>query len=313
MSAQSWRSHFTTEEIASLREVNNWRGVWTLVTNYGLIALSMGLVAWRPHPLTVIIALLIIGARQLGLAVVMHEASHRTLFTNRWLNDWAGNWLGGYPIYLSATMYRPHHLAHHGKTWTDEDPDLELATGFPITRWSMARKVFRDLSGLTGLKQVIGQSYLVAKAIAGHQVDNGLLPLRLTRGPALRMVAGTLVTNGALFALLWALGHPLLYLLWLVAFLTTHRLVVRIRSISEHAMVSDPQDPLQHARTVEAGWLERLFIAPNLVQYHLEHHLVMTVPHHQLPRFHKMMGERGLLEGANVAKSYAQVLRAVCA
>jgi fatty acid desaturase len=62
-------------------------------------------------------------------------------------------------------------------------------------------------------------------------------------------------------------------------------------------------------RTVRAGWLARLFIAPNRVQYHLEHHLLMTVPHYNLPRFHQMLAERGLLEGACVTDGYIQVLR----
>jgi fatty acid desaturase len=123
------------------------------------------------------------------------------------------------------------------------------------------------------------------------------------------MVLGTLVTNLALFAVLYALGHPWLYLLWAVAWLTTNKLVARIRAIAEHAVVPDPSDPMRQTRTVRASWLERLLIAPNLVQYHLEHHLLMTVPHYNLPRFHRMLEERGLLEDACIADGYAEVLR----
>ena len=133
-------------------------------------------------------------------------------------------------------------------------------------------------------------------------------PLRLERGPAIRMVVGTLVTNLILFGFLWSIGQPLLYLLWLGAWLTTNKLVARIRSIAEHAVVPDPSDPIGQTRTVLAGPFERLFIAPNRVQFHLEHHLLMTVPHYNLPKFHTMLRERGLLEGACVAPGYAQVL-----
>ena len=62
-------------------------------------------------------------------------------------------------------------------------------------------------------------------------------------------------------------------------------------------MVPDPADPLGQTRTVRAGWLERLFVAPNRVQYHLEHHLLMTVPHYNLPKFHEMLRDRGVLDG----------------
>jgi fatty acid desaturase len=306
---KAWLESFTTDEIRELRAIREHRAWLTIIVNYGLIAASMALVAYAPNALTVVLALCIIGTRQLGLAVVMHESAHYTLFKNRRLNDFVGNWLAGYPIYLSADMYRAHHLEHHTKTWTEEDPDLGLANGFPVSKASMARKVMRDLLGITGLKQLIGTTYLVVKVVRGEQVDAGTLPLRLERGPAIRMVAGTVVTNAALLAVLWSLGQPMLYLLWLGAWLTTNKLVARIRSIAEHAVVPDPADPLGQTRTVRAGWLERLFIAPNRVQYHLEHHLLMTVPHYNLPKFHEMLRDRGVLDGACVTDNYAQVLR----
>lgn len=305
----AWLKRFSTDEIRELRAIRDHRAWLTLVVNYGLIAASMALVAYAPNVLTIVLALCIIGTRQLGLAVLMHESSHYTLFKNRKLNDFVGTWLAGYPIYLSAEMYRAHHIEHHAKTWTDEDPDLSLAAGFPVTKASMTRKVMRDLLGVTGLKQLIGTTYLVIKVVRGEQVDSGTLPLRLERGPAIRMVIGTLITNLILFGVLWALGHPMLYLLWFGAWMTTNKLVARIRSIAEHAVVPDPTDPIGQTRTVRAGWLARLLIAPNLVQYHLEHHLLMTVPHYSLPKFHEMLRERGLLEDACIADNYVQVLR----
>jgi fatty acid desaturase len=312
-SKKAWLERFTADEIRELRIIEDWRAWLTLLVDYGLIAGAMTLVALLPNALSVLLALLIIGTRQLGLAVVMHESAHHTLFRNRRLNDFAGNWLAGYPIYLSADMYRAHHLEHHAKTWTEGDPDLALATPFPVNKASMARKVARDLFGITGLKQLIGTTFLVFKVCRGEEVDAGTLPLRLERGPAIRMVVGTVVTNAVLFAFLWLLGHPMLYLLWFGAWMTTNKLAARIRSIAEHAVVPDPTDPIGQTRTVRAGWLERLFIAPNGVQYHLEHHLLMTVPHYNLPRFHEMLRDRGLLEDACIADSYAQVLRQVVA
>jgi fatty acid desaturase len=309
-SGKAWLEQFTTDEIRDLRAIREHRAWLTLFVNFGLIAASMALVAFLPNVFTVALALWIIGVRQLGLAVVMHESAHFTLFKNRKFNDFAGNWLAGYPIYLSATMYRAHHLEHHAKTWTDADPDLSLATAFPVSRASMARKVMRDLLGITGLKKLIGTTHLVIKVISGAEVDSGTLPMRMARGPAIRMLVGTAITNLILFGILWAAGHPALYLLWFGAWMTTNNLVARIRSIAEHAVVPNPSDPIGQTRTVRAGWLERLLIAPNCVQYHLEHHLVMTVPHYNLPRFHALMRERGLLEGACIAHNYAQVLRA---
>ena len=51
--------------------------------------------------------------------------------------------------------------------------------------------------------------------------------------------------------------------------------------------------------------LERLLVAPNYVNYHLEHHLVMTVPHYHLPRMHRMLRERGVLGEQRVVDALA--------
>jgi hypothetical protein len=48
--------------------------------------------------------------------------------------------------------------------------------------------------------------------------------------------------------------------------------------------VPDSDDPLCNTRTTKASLLERLFIAPYFVNYHLEHHLLMCVPCYNLPK-----------------------------
>jgi fatty acid desaturase len=97
--------------------------------------------------------------------------------------------------------------------------------------------------------------------------------------------------------------------LWVAAWFTTFSLVMRIRSIAEHAMIDDPADPLRNTRTTIASWWERLLLAPNRVNFHLEHHLLMAVPHYNLPRLHRMLRERGALNNACLADGYAEVLR----
>ena len=68
-------------------------------------------------------------------------------------------------------------------------------------------------------------------------------------------------------------------------------------SIAEHGMVPDVSDPLRNTRTTLASWWERIVIAPNRVNFHLEHHLMMTVPHHNLPRGTRIhVGTSGTLE-----------------
>jgi fatty acid desaturase len=292
----SWRSALTREEVKSLLEFHDLRAWLSVLTNWGLVVAAFALVAVWPNPLSIVAAVFVIGARQLGCAVLMHEASHRSLFRDRTLNDWVGNWLCAYPIWSDLTPYRPYHLQHHAKTGKPEDPDIGLIRPFPITRRSFWRKVWRDLSGQTGRKFAKG----AWKRTFGRY---GIDPV------ARRAAQGVVITNLVLFGMLVAAGYPALYLLWVGAWLTTHTLVTRIRSIAEHALTPNQDDPLGNTRTTRVRWWERLLLAPNGVNYHLEHHLLMTVPHYNLARMHRVLGERGILDRACVAPSYWHVLR----
>ena len=66
--------------------------------------------------------------------------------------------------------------------------------------------------------------------------------------------------------------------LWLAPLLTWMMVITRIRNIAEHAVLTDSDDPLRNTRTTEVNLIERIFIAPYFVNYHLEHHLLFYVP-----------------------------------
>ena len=297
-----WHESFTRTEIQDLVRMNDWRSWGTLALDWGLIAAAMMLAALWPNPLTIVVALVIIGTRQLGLAVIMHEAAHRSFFSNKRTNDTVVSWLACYPIWSDLHTYRDYHLQHHAKTWTDEDPDKHLATPFPITKGSFGRKVVRDLTGQTGRK------FLRFAARRDLGTEGSLLE-RLRLGLSNHRFRGMLITNGILLTVVSLAGHPWLYLLWVGSYITWNALVTRIRAIAEHSMTPDPTQELLQTRTTLASWWERLLIAPNRVNYHLEHHLLMTVPHYNLPRMHRMLKDRGVLDEALVANGYASVLR----
>ncbi len=73
-------------------------------------------------------------------------------------------------------------------------------------------------------------------------------------------------------------------------------------------MVLDPADELGNTRTTYANLWERIFIAPNRVNFHLEHHLHIAVPHYNLPRMHRLLRERGALEHALITPGYRELL-----
>jgi fatty acid desaturase len=303
---ERWHEAFSRDEIQNLVRMSDWKSYRTLLATWAMTFAAMAMAATWTNPLTLLLALVIIGTRQLGLAVIMHEAAHRSFLSNKASNDAVASWLACYPIWSDLHSYRPYHLRHHAKTWTDEDPDRHLALPFPITRESFGRKVLRDLSGRTGFKFA---RFAIRRDISGE----GSLLERLRGGLRNRNFRGMLITNTILLVGLALTGHAWLYLLWVGSYLTTNTLVTRIRAIAEHSSPGDIANPFQNTRTTLASGWERLFIAPNRVNYHLEHHLLMTVPHYNLPRMHAMLGERGLLEDALVAPGYASVLKAATA
>jgi fatty acid desaturase len=293
--------YLSREEIQAFTRRSDARGAWLVLQNWLWIAAIFALVAFWTHPLTIVLALVLLGGRQLGLAVLMHEAGHKTLFKTQRLNETIGQWLVAYPVLGDCDAYGASHREHHRLAGTEEDPDLPNYRNYPVSAASFRRKLLRDVSGRTGSKLLLG-----LLSGAGNRI-------MMRDGEATSSLSQGLLVNFALFALLWAAGVPLLYGLWVVAYLTTYPLVARIRQVAEHGNVPAlyELDPRGNTRTTRANWLERLILCPNHVNYHIEHHLLPSVPAWQLPRLHKTLTSRGFYQEhpAAIAKGYRDVIR----
>ena len=65
----AWREVLTPEEIRDLHRISDLRAWASIAIDWGMIFGSFALVAYRPNLLTIILALFIIGARQLGFGI----------------------------------------------------------------------------------------------------------------------------------------------------------------------------------------------------------------------------------------------------
>ena len=312
LSAATWLS---SEERKTLLQKSDWRGLFEVFFTWGVIVASFALVIYFPHPLSYIAAWLIIGGRQLACSVILHDAGHFALFKSQRLNNFFGKWLGGYPVLSDLSAYRPYHNEHHIHTGTVDDPDLLLTTGYPARIMSMCRKFFRDLSGLTFLKtqsaftlmQLGILEYNLGKKITW--IDKSKRTFKSTLSKGLNNLSGPIVANLLIFAVLWSIGHPWLYLLWLIPLFSTFQLFIRIRSMAEHSMIAETGDPHTNTRTTYANPLERLLVAPHYVNYHAEHHLMMGVPPYNLPKMHEILLQKGFYEKGILEKGYVPLLR----
>jgi len=256
----------------------------------------------------------VLGGRHLALAILMHEASHGTLFKTKWLNDVFADWVCAKPIWNDVQKYKAHHFIHHTKTGTPDDTDLSLVTGLPCTPASLRRKFARDLFGYTGLKFLFGRVLMDAGVIkwtvsndiqrlpqAGRQWHDYLTDF-------LRNSWKSALAQLVLFTLAALAGHAWLYGMFVLSYITPFPLILRIRSMAEHACTARSTDMFQNTRTTRAGLLARMTVAPHRVNFHIEHHVMASVPFHKLPLMHRMLRERGAVAEP---PGYLDVLRTV--
>lgn len=289
---------FTDSEWAELQNRSDEKGALMVAHAWGVIALAFAIHAIWPNPLSWIFAVMIIGTRQLGLAILMHEAAHGGLSNNQKQNDFMGQWLCAGPLAFDLNAYRTYHLAHHKYTQQAEDPDLGLVPDYPITRESFKRKIIRDLTGQTFYKnRILAFSGILGQGRNHAYKENAAL----TR---------FIVTNFTLWLILMAFGQGWTFVtIWLFAHATWFMAVTRIRNIGEHAAATvDINDPWQLARTTKTAWWERLLLAPYHVHYHAEHHLWMHIPCYNLARTHELLAQKGHTSKMVIAGGYSEVL-----
>ncbi len=297
-------AYFTAAEISALRRRSNGRGLLLVAHAWTVIAGSMALFANWPNPFTWLLATMLIGSRQLGLLILMHDGAHGMLARTPWLNTVLAQGFCAWPTFADTNVYRRYHLRHHAQTMQPGDPDLVLTGHYPVARASLWRKFRRDLLGLTGFTQRRGQ-FIAALGGPGLAISGRLRHFWQQLGPQCLL-------NVMLLAGLSLPGYWVLYpLLWLAPLLSWQQLVLRVRNIAEHAAVPDRNDPLRNARTTRASWIARALVAPYWVNYHLEHHLLMWVPCFRLPRAHALLLAKGHAPRMNLGRGYWQVLEEV--
>ena len=337
------RQIFAAEEWAAITAISGARGIWLIVHAWAVVALAaFGCAwAWNEHWAIGLVAtpmaLTVIGGRQLGLAILMHDGAHGLLHPNRKLNNWLGQWPSGAATGSDLHAYRAYHLTHHKFTQQPEDPDLSLSKPFPTSRDSLKRKAIRDLTGQTFFKQRKSQFTVAlrgAKALLSGEIGDGkrdtsagrALNLQSRSGidapvvnvegakTTARTVGRFLLVQFVLLAISLTLWGWTPFLLWFASLATTFQLFLRVRNIAEHACTTTgSDDPFTHARTTYAGWLERTTVAPYWVNFHSEHHLFMGVPCYHLPRAHALLGKGNYHQRMTIEPGYFSLLRRVTA
>ena len=264
------------------------------------IAAAIALCAYYWHPVLYVIAVMFIGARQHALLILGHDASHYRYLRTRWQNDLFGNLFLMWPTFASVEGFRKFHGTHHQYTSLANDGNRDLwhthnAEGelepewvFPKTRLGLALMILRRAAFVTGLSWIlrglIGSSFIPS--------PRWMVAARLA---FYAIAAGLLTFYGAWSGLVWY---------WLVPFCTWHIAAQYIRLICEHSAVESEESEYSVTRTTIPTWLERIFILPRNVGFHLEHHWYPSVPFYRLPELHQLlMARAGFQSNAVVRRS----------
>ena len=253
------KSYISKDRVKELARRSDLWGAWLTLHVWGVVIIAMSLFILLPSIFTFVIAFLIIGSRQHGMAILMHDAAHGVLFKTKGLNEFAGQYLLGAPYGGDLETYRKYHLKHHRYAQRDQDPDLPLSKKYPVSKASLRRKLLRDITGQTFLRLRLATLRMKrgdTPAIEGSDAFQKNSPWPY------------LITNSIIFLSLFSLGHWWVYFaLWLAPLWTWFFAVLRLRNITEHAITSFDDNPLTHARTVHTNIFEKIFFGPYWVNH----------------------------------------------
>jgi fatty acid desaturase len=262
-----------------------------------------------PNPFSYAVTFFLIARQQLALAILMHDAAHKRLFKSVRINDVVGQYLCAAPLLFSMYSYRKLHLKHHQAPLAEDDPDLSLIGGYPVSKSSFARKLARDTFGISYFKFIRYFIHMSRKTNKSNSPAIGAKIRVREDAPTVEIVTSIIVVNALIFLALTAAHHPWCYVsFWLLPAITALQVLLRIRGIAEHSGYQYNRNQMLSARTVRSSWQTFVF-APHSVNFHIEHHVYPSIPHHNLSKAHHLMREREILPESNLYAGYGQIVR----
>jgi fatty acid desaturase len=205
-----------------------------------------------------------------------------------------------WPTFASVEGFRKFHGTHHQYTnlpddgnrhiWYTHDAAGDLAPDwrYPKTRRGLLWVLLRRAALYTGLFWIV----------------RGLIGSTLIPSPGwMRAARLTFYAAVALALTYFGIWYEFL-LLWIVPFCTWHIAAQYMRLICEHSAVESDEEEYAITRTTIPTLLERIFILPCNIGYHIEHHWYPSVPFYRLPELHReLMNREGFRKNADVRRS----------
>lgn len=253
--------------IADLMRRSALKSIFYIALEYFIIALSVCLVLRFSYwfiPLSVIL----IGARQRALVVLVHEGSHRNISSNASLNDILTKLFCALPMIISLDSYRDIHGEHH-RFLGDPEKDSDYLHNPELVKQGWIKLY---CSELLSLESWLGNAF-------GFPVELKLASMCLLWWS---VVLGLMLYFSDLEAVAVFVG------LWIFSRASVYHAIISFVIISDHVGLV-PGGVMSFTRNHPSTGFLRKFVHPHFNGLHLTHHLLPAVPYHNLKKAHEAL------------------------
>ena len=268
----------TQEEFLILHKKNDLAGIYAFLSTLTMFLCYWATVQYYRDIFLINAICLILGAPILHhrISVLAHEAAHRTLFRNDFLNSIV-EFFSLYLIFFTHT-YRKKHMIHHRKLGSENDPDLDNYLDYPINVHKFILKSLKILIGYSSFKQLTSRNINVDtnQSINFYNVILDIIGI---------------IFFQTIIIVIFSNGLKLYILFWILPLATTSKYLTHLRAVAEHAWTGGEALQLRH-RTIHPKFLEKIFFAPLCFNYHAEHHLYPSIPWWRLKNVHTILSSR---------------------
>jgi len=287
------RVGLSAEEMGELARLRPGRVIVDFVWTLALIALVPVAVRLAPSPFTYVACVLVSLHVFNRLASLVHMSDHNALLPDPRANSVVGS-LAAFLMGYTRHGHRAVHQKHHLYLNTPDDPDKIWGVPEDTARSVFARWV-GDLLFSSAIRRLL--QYAQPRRWRYREPATGSLVSRAFHAVRLQLPVFP-IQLGLLAWYHWMAGWQYYLLLYALPILTLYPAIIRLRSMVEHSFEPGyrPESPEQCfvIRSTQANVFERFVIAPLNGEYHLEHHLLPTVPYYNLPVARSMIEAKGV-------------------
>ncbi|EKD75225.1 MAG: Fatty acid desaturase [uncultured bacterium] len=259
-------------------ETNNHSNLIYILFDYLLVMISITLSLHYKNPIVYVSSVIVISSRMRALENLLHDASHRKLFKNPFLNTWIGMLCCAFPVFNSLYAYKISHDKHHrylGDSVSDPDRVRYDALGMKDalkTPGAFIKKIISIMSLIEMPKFLLGT----------------IKPFIFNRNtPKKEIIARVIFYISLFFILTYFSVWKYFIFYWVFPYLTAFQLIRFLSEVSEHGnLYQNTHSIYKISRNNLCHPVLAFFLYPHSDNLHLLHHLLPHIPHYFLPQLH---------------------------